>query len=130
MRIILVYECNANIVAVWRKRCFLSSELMTALYAAFAQAESESLSGNMRWSYQKRVERGEFNTYSAPLGYDLVNGKLVINKEAAPAIYFIFHSYIAGTNPSELVRIEYKSVPFPEYSVKERNPSCIFSLDG
>ena len=83
----------------------VSSELMTALYAAFAQAESESISGNIRWSYQKRIEREEFSTYSAPLGYDLVNGKLVINKAAAPAIYFIFHSYIAGTNPSELVRI-------------------------
>ena len=23
LRIILVYKCNANIVAVWRKRCFL-----------------------------------------------------------------------------------------------------------
>ena len=78
---------------------------MTALYAAFAQAESESISGNIRWSYQKRIEREEFSTYSAPLGYDLVNGKLVINKDAAPAIYFIFHSYIGGTNPSELVRI-------------------------
>lgn len=83
----------------------VSSELMTALYAAFAQAESESISGNMRWSYQRRIEREEFSTYSAPLGYDLVNGKLVINKDAAPAIYFIFHSYIGGTNPSELVRI-------------------------
>lgn len=83
----------------------VSSELMTALYAAFAQAESESISGNIRWSYQKRIEREEFSTYSAPLGYDLVNGKLAINKAAAPAIYFIFHSYIAGTNPSELVRI-------------------------
>ena len=52
----------------------VSSELMTALYAAFAQAESESISGNIRWSYQKRIEREEFSTYSAPLGYDLVNG--------------------------------------------------------
>ena len=29
----------------------VSSELITAIYAAFAQKESESISGNMRWSY-------------------------------------------------------------------------------
>lgn len=33
----------------------MSGEMMTAIFAAFAQAESESISGNMRWSYQKRV---------------------------------------------------------------------------
>lgn len=31
----------------------VSSELITAIYAAFAQKESESISGNMRWSYQR-----------------------------------------------------------------------------
>lgn len=50
----------------------VSSELMTALHAAFAQAESESISGNIRWSYQKRIEREVFSTCSAPLGYDLI----------------------------------------------------------
>ena len=44
----------------------VSSELITAIYAAFAQKESESISGNMRWSYQRRMESGEFNTCRAP----------------------------------------------------------------
>ncbi len=38
----------------------VSSELITAIYAAFAQKESESISGNMRWSYQRRMESGTF----------------------------------------------------------------------
>ena len=38
----------------------VSSELITAIYAAFAQKESESISGNMRWSYQRRMEAGTF----------------------------------------------------------------------
>ena len=42
----------------------VSSELITAIYAAFAQKESESISGNMRWSYQHRMESGEFNSIS------------------------------------------------------------------
>ena len=80
----------------------ISSELMTALHAAFSQGESESISGNMRWSYQKRMERGEFNTYTAPVGYGLNNGQLVINEEAAPVIRRIFEMYLSGSNTTEI----------------------------
>ena len=83
----------------------MSSELMTALYAAFAQAESESISGNMRWSYQKRMERGEFNTCSAPLGYDLVNGSLIINEEYAAVVRSIYEMYLRGINTTEITKM-------------------------
>ena len=82
-----------------------SSELMTALYAAFAQAESESISGNIRWSYQKRIEREEFSTYSAPLGYDLVDGSLVINKECAAVVRSIYEMYLRGINTTEITKM-------------------------
>ena len=62
----------------------MSSELMTALHAAFSQSESESISGNMRWSYQKRMERGEYNPQSAGFGYCLKDGKLAILAGAGP----------------------------------------------
>ena len=45
-----------------------SSEMMTAVIAFCAQAESESISKNMRWSYQKRMESGAFITCKAPFG--------------------------------------------------------------
>lgn len=80
----------------------VSSELMTALHAAFAQAESESISGNIRWSYQKRIEREEFSAYSAPLGYDLVGGKLVINEKEANVVREIFDMYLNGMNSEEI----------------------------
>ncbi len=82
----------------------MSSELMTALHAAFSQSESESISGNMRWSYQKRMERGEFNTYSAPLGYDLVDGSLIINKECAEVVRSIYEMYLRGINTTEIAK--------------------------
>ena len=40
----------------------VSSELITAIYAAFAQKESESISGNRQWGYQRSMEQGTFNT--------------------------------------------------------------------
>ena len=36
----------------------VSSEMLTAVLASCAQAESESISRNMRWSIQKRMENG------------------------------------------------------------------------
>ena len=80
----------------------VSSELMTALYAAFSQSESESISGNMRWSYLKRMKDGEFNTCTAPVGYTLENGELVIDENEAHVVKSIFAQYLAGKNSREI----------------------------
>lgn len=44
----------------------VSSEMVTAVMASLAQKGSESISGNVQWSYQKRMESGKFNTCKAP----------------------------------------------------------------
>lgn len=46
------------------------SELLMTIHAGFAQAESESMSRNITWSYRKRFENGDviFN-YKKILGY-------------------------------------------------------------
>lgn len=82
----------------------MSSELMTALYAAFAQAESESISGNIRWSYQKRMECERHNPQSAGFGYCLKDGKLAIVPEEAKIVRFIFESYLSGTSRRAIVK--------------------------
>ena len=80
----------------------VSSELITAIYAAFAQKESESISGNMRWSYQRRMEQGAFNTYHAPVGFTLIDGDLQVNQAEAPTIQRIFTEYLSGNNSREI----------------------------
>lgn len=80
----------------------MSGEMMTTLFASFAQAESESISGNMRWSYQKRMQDGTFNTYNAPLGFDLVEGKLEIHHDEADVIRGIYIAYLNGKNSREI----------------------------
>lgn len=77
----------------------MSGEMMTTLFASFAQAESESISSNMRWSYQKRMQRGEFITCSAPFGYHLRNGMLEIDEAEATVIRLIFDRYLSGIIP-------------------------------
>ena len=62
----------------------LTTELMVSVSGSLAQQESISISQNQRMSYQRRMERGEFITCTAPLGYRLVGGKdlEIIPKEA------------------------------------------------
>ena len=76
----------------------MSGEMVTALFAAFAQAESQSISSNMRWSYQRRMQTGEFTTCCAPFGYRLRNGRLEIEKNEADIIRLIFHRYLSGVS--------------------------------
>ena len=40
----------------------VSGEMLTAVFASLAQAESESISKNMRWSYQKRMQMGNIHS--------------------------------------------------------------------
>lgn len=75
----------------------VSSELITAIYAAFAQKESESISGNMRWSYQRRMESGEFNTCRAPWGFRLDGKSLAVHEDEAEIVRRIFLEYCKQT---------------------------------
>ena len=82
----------------------VSSELITAIYAAFAQKESESISGNMRWSYQRRMENGEFNTCKAPYGYRLHKSTLAIEEGEAAIVRLIFALYLDGKSRREIAK--------------------------
>lgn len=76
----------------------MSSEMITAVMASLAQKESESIGSNMRWSYQKRMESGEFNTCKAPYGFRLDGNKLVIEESEAKVIRSIFIWYLSGAS--------------------------------
>lgn len=74
----------------------LDLELVMTFPGIAAQRESETISENMRWSYQKRMESGEFNCCRAAYGYDLIDGELQINEAEAEVIRRIFHLYLQG----------------------------------
>jgi len=80
----------------------VTSEMLTAVLASCAQAESESISKNMRWSYQKRMESGQFITCKAPYGYRLVNRQLIVEDTEAEIVRMIFHNFLAGWSTVEI----------------------------
>ena len=74
----------------------LNSEMIVTFPGMAAQQESEAISGNMRWSYKKRMESGEFNCCAPAYGFNLVDGSLVINETEAAVVRRIFSMYLQG----------------------------------
>ena len=80
----------------------VTSEMLTAVLASCAQAESESISKNMRWSYQKRMVSGQFITCKAPFGYHLENRQLVVEEREAEIVRLVFQLFLSGWNTIEI----------------------------
>ena len=74
----------------------VTSEMLTAVLASCAQAESESISKNMRWSYQKRMLSGTYIPSSVPYGYRLNEKQIVVKPDEAVVVAQIFTLYLAG----------------------------------
>ena len=79
-------------------------EMQLTLLAMAAQEESSSISKNVRWSYQKRMESGRFLGCSAPYGYKLEKGKFLIVPEEAVIVQRIFHLFLAGNGILSIAR--------------------------
>lgn len=74
----------------------LNMEMIITFPGMAAQQESEAISGNVRWSYQKRMQSGEFNCCTPAYGYRLIDGEMVINEEEAKVVRRIFELYLGG----------------------------------
>ena len=90
----------------------LNSEMIVTFPGMAAQQESESISGNMRWSYKKRMESGDFNCCAPAYGFDLVDGDLVINKTEAAVVRRVFSMYLQGYGKQAIAnKLNEESVP-------------------
>ena len=82
----------------------LSGELLTAIFAMMDQKESETISQNMRWSFQTRMKRGTYVPTYLPFGYELKDGTIQILPEKAEIIQRIFREYLSGYNVEEIAK--------------------------
>ena len=106
----------------------MSSEMITAVMASLAQKESESIGSNMRWSYQKRMESGEFNTCKAPYGFRLVGNELAVEEPEAEVISAIFKMYLSGMNRAEIAKdLRQKNAP-TRSDVSEWKESTVYYI--
>ena len=73
------------------------SELLLSIYSSVAQAESESISSNQKWSIQKRFMNGTYILPNPAYGYCTnENGLLELDQKQAAVVRFIFDEYLEG----------------------------------
>ena len=80
----------------------ITSEMIVTIHSSMAQEESISISNNMRWSYQKRMQSGKFITCKAPFGYRLIDNELVIDEYESGIVRRIYDGYLNGKGKQEL----------------------------
>lgn len=80
----------------------MGGEMMLSIYSMLAQEESISISNNMRWSLQRRMQAGEFITCTPAYGYALTNGTLAIKEHEAEIVRWIYNRYLAGESIVEI----------------------------
>lgn len=83
-----------------------TGELILTILSALAQDESRSISDNIRWSIQRKFQRGEAMVdLSRMLGYDKgPNGEWVINPEQAEIVRFIFDRFVCGASSNAIAK--------------------------
>lgn len=75
----------------------MESELILSIISSLAQDELESISKNVKWSAQKRMENGSYKIGCVPYGYTKnEHGDMVIVPEEADVIQYIFNSVVSG----------------------------------
>lgn len=70
--------------------------LITGIKAIMAQEYSRDLSKKINNAHRNRQSKGKVCTNSTIMGYNLIDGKLVINKEEAKIVKYIYDEYING----------------------------------
>ena len=62
----------------------------------------KSISGNMRWSYQKRMQAGTYIPANLPYGYTLQDHSIRIVEEQAVIVQRIFKEYLSGKSTERI----------------------------
>ncbi len=90
----------------------LNSEMFVTFPGMAAQQESEAISGNVRWSIQKRMKTGDYNCTFAAYGFDQKNGELIIKEDEAEVVRKIFYMYLQGNGLQTIAnRLNAEGVP-------------------
>ena len=94
----------------------LDSEMFLTLYSAFAQAESESISLNVKMGYRAKMKRGEPCGSIACYGYiwNKEKKELKVDKEKAKVIRKIFNYYLDGLGSTRIAqKLMSENIPAP-----------------
>lgn len=89
-------QCGISVISISEN---LGDDKMSVLIEALIEAMDEYYSINLaeevRRGMMEKISRGELIT-SAPLGYDVIKGMLIINEQEAEIVRYIYKEYLSG----------------------------------
>lgn len=92
----------------------MDSEFILSILACFAEDESHSISGNMKWGIRKRFENGSFRQSIAPYGYAWKDNELVVVPEQAEVVREIFELALSGHGAIRIAKeLNARKIPSP-----------------
>jgi len=125
---------NLNIDVYFEKEnihtLYMNSEMFLTLYSAFAQAESESTSMNVKMGYRAKMKRGEpcGSIACYAIDYNKFTKEITINGEKAEVVRKIFKYYLEGYGSSRICNLlESENILSPSGGHKW-HPSVIKSM--
>ncbi|MGK5512251.1 recombinase family protein [Brevibacillus formosus] len=71
-----------------------TGRLFITLIATLAQWERETIAERVHMAMTKKAEQGMRNGGIAPYGYDLIDGKLLVNESEAKWVRYLFNRYL------------------------------------
>ena len=96
----------------------MNSEMILYIKSAFAQGEAMSASKRMTTSVRMKMESGTYVTPTAPFGYRLVDGVLVVEPTEAEIVKHIFKMYLDGFGKVNIVSHLKETHPEYEWNVE------------
>ena len=82
----------------------MENELMLSILSGLAESESVSISENSKWSVTRRFQNGTFKLSYPPYGYDMLDGKMVVNESQAEIVQFIFAEILSGKGTYKIAK--------------------------
>lgn len=70
--------------------------MMITILGAVAEMERENIMAQTMLGREEKARQGGWNGGPPPYGYDLIDGKLVVNQEEAKIVKYCFETYVNG----------------------------------
>ncbi len=93
-----------------------NGRLMLNLKLSIAQHEAEQTSDRIRYIFEGKRRRHEVTNGRAPIGYKVIDKKLVINPKTAPFVKWCFNSVLSGGSKNSLVKLAWTEYGINMYS--------------
>ena len=102
---------------------------MSTMLAGMDEYYSQNLASNVKRALKLNAQNAQFNGGIAPLGYDIVNKRYVINEREASCVRLIYDMYIEGYSLVEIA-LKLNSMGFKTKKNKPFAKTSIYDIIG